>query len=231
MGVDRETQRFVGRRITEFTRHDRPEHIFVMEMARIGEVALGLRAVGRTSPPERLHTAQRQPAVADAAVKHLPRSLSPATFHLLPPLHILFDQRQIVKRPPKPRRRHAVVAPPAPVAQLVAENPCVGMADQDIFGIGKRRIELLAEHHAVVTRNAVAPAEPLVADGARLQPQFPAAGGRRHPPGMKHRERPCGQHADVVPQRRLLVGRQLPIDGNDDAHERTGGISHDERAI
>ena len=105
------------------------------------------------------------------------------------------------------------------------------MADQDIFGIGKRRIERFAEHHAVVTRNAVAPAEPLVADGARLQPQFPAAGGRRHPPGMKHRERPCGQHADVVPQRRLLVGRQLPIDGNDDAYERTGGISHDERAI
>ena len=63
MGVDRETQRLVGRRITEFTRHDRPEHIFVTEMARIGEVALGLRAVGRTSPPERLHTAQRQPAV------------------------------------------------------------------------------------------------------------------------------------------------------------------------
>ena len=128
------------------------------------------------------------------------------------------EQGQVVNPAADPGRSHAVVPPVAPGGQLVAENPGVGMADQDVLRVGEQVVKGRRKHHPVVTRYSVAAAQPLRADGHR--PHYGKLGRNaldRHIRRVQQHDRMASQNPHGLGERRPLLRREHgAVNGNQD---------------
>ena len=162
IGVEREPQRLLLRRITKPFGNDGPENILVAQVVAHRTKPLDLVAVFFARGPKTLHAAKRKTSVSDLPVERLPDHPARPLCTAKPPPQVLLQNRQIIHFAADPGSGHTVVSPTAPVGEFVPENPGVGMADQEIFVIAEQLVESGRKHHPVVSRNPVLAAQPFV---------------------------------------------------------------------
>ena len=197
-----------------------PEYILVVEVRAHGEVFGGAIGIQAARLDEGGGAAQREASVADASVEVGAAFQAAAVARALAPRHVVPDDGQVVHRAAHPGGGDAVVAAGGPLRQLVAEDPGVGVADEDVVPRLAEAVESLREHHGVVSRNAVARAEPLVAHahdvgrGGKLR-----VGPHVEALGCDVRHVVCGEHAHVVGYgASFVVGGAGTVDGYQDTY-------------
>ena len=221
--VDGEASRLVGSGVAELCGDEGPEDIFVVEGVRISEKPFGCRLVAVAGAAETLHAPERKPSVAHP-VEEVASEDSAAACQPAAQPEPETAPRTLVEGFAGPGGTHAVVSAAAPHLQFVAEDPDVGLADQDVLAVGEEVVEGPREHHAVVACDAVPRAEPFVRYADRLQPgRF---GRERHPLGAEYCDGVAPQLLQVVPQRTPLVrGQRLAVNGDDDLYFRSHAVS------